>query len=65
MQGVSTARSFKIIYMLLTWRRFIGQFDVNDITALYTGITTMKSAQSKKGRSFKQNTIRDNVAILK
>ena len=64
-RDISTGRSNKLIYTLMTWRRFIGPYDCNDITALYSGITAIKSAQSKKGRAFKQNTISDLVAILK
>jgi len=63
--GISVGRSNKLVFTLLGWRRFIGEFSENTIADLYAGIPALKNAASCRGKPFKQNTISDYVAILK
>jgi integrase/recombinase XerD len=64
-KNISNGRANKLIYTLLSWRRFIGPFEDNQITDIYTGIAALKEGQSQRGRAFKQNTLSDHVAVLK
>jgi integrase len=63
--NISIGRVNKITSTLLTWRRFIGPFPENTMADLYTGIESLKTATSSRGRPFKRNTIIDFIAILK
>lgn len=63
--GISVGRANKLVFTLLGWRRFIGEFSENTIADLYAGVPALKSGMNLRGRPFKQNTISDYVAILK
>ena len=63
--GIGITRCNKITFTLLSWRRFLPPFDELDIAAVYSGIEALRSANSQRGRPFKQNTIADHVIILK
>ena len=58
-------RANKLVFTLLGWRRFVGEFSENTIADLYAGVPALKSGLNHRGRPFKQNTISDYVAILK
>ncbi len=63
--GISVGRANKLVFTLLGWRRFIGEFSENTIADLYAGVPALRSGLNLRGRPFKQNTISDYVAILK
>ncbi len=63
--NVTLGRINKIVFCLVTWRRFIGPFSENTMADLYEGIACVKNGTSARGRPFKQNTIGDLVAVLK
>lgn len=63
--NISTGRTNKIVFTLISWRRFIGPFAGNTIGDIYAAIPQLKTAMSKRGKPFKQNTISDFIAILK
>lgn len=63
--NITIARTNKLVYILVGWRRFIGEFEKNTITDLYAGIATLKTAKSERDRPFKQNTISDFVSIIR
>lgn len=64
-RNLSRKRANKLTYTLVGWRRFIGQFDKNDMAAIYAGIAALKNGWSIRGRPFKQNTISDHILIIK
>ena len=63
-KGISTGRANKIIFTLITWRRFLGPFRTNCITDLYQGINNLKEVRIN-GRPYKQNTLRDFMNFIK
>ena len=63
--GISIGRNNMVTFTLISWRRFLPPFSELTMGALYTGIETLKHADSSRGRPFKQNTISDHVIILK
>jgi len=63
--GISPRRADKLVYTLLGWRRFVPPFDTLNLTAVYNGVETIKHAEHRHNRPFKQNTLFDHVAILK
>ncbi len=63
---ISEGRAHKITFCLVGWRRFITVPYTELTTAeLYKGITAMKNGKSDRGRPFKQNTVHDNIILLK
>jgi site-specific recombinase XerD len=64
-RDICLKRAHKLVYTLVGWRRFIGPFRENDITALYAGIAALKNGKSSKGRPFSANSIRDHLLTLK
>lgn len=63
-QGIGIGRSNKIIFTLLSWRKFIGAFRANTITDLYQGINALKNVRIR-GKPYKQNTQRDFLNFIK
>ena len=63
--GISITRCNKITCTLISWRRFIPPFQDLTIGSIYSGIESLRSGYSIRGRPFKQNTIADHVVILK
>ncbi|OPX67175.1 MAG: putative tyrosine recombinase XerC-like protein [Methanoregulaceae archaeon PtaB.Bin056] len=63
--GISNRRTDKLAFTLLGWRRFLPPFHELTIGRVYSGIESLKQAESPRGRPYKQNTIVDHVAILK
>ncbi|MBP2145464.1 site-specific recombinase XerD [Methanofollis sp. W23] len=63
--NISAARTNKLVYTLVGWRRFIGPYLENHMADIYEGISILKTAKSARGKQFKQNTIADHVIILK
>ena len=63
--NISPARVNKIIFHLVGWRKFIGPFRENTIVNIYQGIDSIKSANTKHGQPYKQNTLSDYTVILK
>jgi len=62
--GIGVGRANKIIFTLVTWRKFIGQFRMNTMGDLYRGIEDLREARHE-GIPYKQNTRRDFMLILK
>ena len=63
--GITVGRTNKIVFTLVSLRRFIGPFAENTIQDLHSGIIQLRAAPSSKGKPFKANTIADHIAILK
>jgi len=63
-RGISVGRANKIIFTVVSWRRFIGEYRQNSIHDLYAGITRLNDARIK-GRPYKQNSRRDFLNFLK
>jgi integrase/recombinase XerD len=63
-RGISLGRTNKIIFTVVGWRRFIGEYQQNSIHDIYAGITRLNDARIK-GRPYKQNTRRDFLNFLK
>jgi site-specific recombinase XerD len=63
---LSPARVLKVIYTLVTWRRFLPT-EYRDLTlaTVYEGIAAHKSGKSVKGTPFEANTLHDHIRILK
>ncbi len=64
-RDISLKRAHKLTYTLVGWRRFIGPYRENDITALYAGIAALKNGKSLKDRPFSANSIRDHLLTIK
>lgn len=64
-QNIGLARTNKIIYALITWRRFICPFSEMKIFDIYRAISDLKNAKSSRDRPYKVNTIHDYVMFLK
>jgi len=62
--NIQNPRAFKIMSVLVNWRRFIGPFDQNTADTIYQGIAKRKSTLND-GRPIKQNTLRDYITFLK
>ncbi len=62
--NIQNARAFKIMSVLVNWRRFIGPFDQNTADTIYQGIAKRKTTLNR-GRPIKQNTLRDYITFLK
>lgn len=63
---ISPARKYKIVYILVGWRRFIGPFRENEIADLFTSVERLRAARKDDGEpEFKKNTIADYVRFLK
>jgi len=64
LNNVGKSRHFKIISILVNWRRYIGPYQTNTLDDLFLGITRLKSAEVW-GHLLKKNTLRDYVMFLK
>jgi len=64
-RDIGLKRANKLTYTLVGWRRFIGPFLKNDITAVYLGIAALKNGNSIKDKPFSANSIRDHILTLK
>ncbi len=64
-KDIGIKRAQKIVFNLVTWRRFIGPFLDNDLLALYRGIEAMKNGTTLKGTPFSSQTKHDLVTIIK
>ena len=62
--NIQAARAFKIMSVLVNWRRFIGPFDQNTAEDIYQGIGKRKTTLFND-RPIKQNTLRDYITFLK
>jgi len=63
--GVSVGRVKKLAFTLVNWRRFLPPFRDLSMGRIYNGIESLKLADNRRGKKYKQNTIVDHVAILK
>ena len=64
-KNISLARTNKLVFTLVGWRRFIKPFRDLTTADLYGGVAELKSGTSDRGVVFAQNTQRDFVTILK
>ena len=62
--NIQEPRAFKIMSVLVNWRRFIGPFELNTADDIYQGIAKRKSTLYR-GKPIKQNTLRDYITFLK
>jgi site-specific recombinase XerD len=62
--NIQNPRAFKIMSVLVNWRRFIGPFEENTADTIYQGISKRK-ATLFKGRPIRQNSLRDYITFLK
>jgi integrase/recombinase XerD len=64
-KNISLARTNKLVFTLVGWRRFIPPFKKITVGSLYEGLAALKSGKSERGVPFAQNTQRDFVTIIK
>jgi site-specific recombinase XerD len=60
---ISVGRVNKIIYHLVDWRRYIGEFRKNTLADLHKGVIGLQGAKLK-GKSYKRNTLHDKIEFL-
>ncbi|MGA2917952.1 MAG: tyrosine-type recombinase/integrase [Methanoregula sp.] len=60
---ISVGRVNKIIYHLVDWRRYIGEFRKNTLADLHKGVIGLQDAKLK-GRPYKRNTLHDKIEFL-
>jgi len=63
-RGISLGRANKIIYTLLSWRHFIGEYRGDSLQDIYRGISRLNDARIGT-KPYKQNTRRDFITFLK
>jgi integrase len=63
--NISIARYNKIVFLLMGWRNYIGEFSKNDIGDLAAGITILQTAVSTRGIVFSPETVADYIRLLK
>jgi len=63
--GICAGRNNMVTFTLISWRRFLPPFSELTMGSIYTGIETLKHANSSRGRPFKQNTLADHMIVLK
>ncbi len=63
--GIGIRRVDKLTFTLIGWRRFLPPFSSLSMGTVYSGIESIKHANSLMGRPYKPNTISDHVVILK
>lgn len=64
-QGITESRKNKIVYLLVSWRRYMPPYRDFTIAQISKAISTIKTATNQRGRPFKQNTIHDHIILLK
>jgi len=64
-RGSTESRKNKIVYLLVSWRRYIPPYRDCTIAQVFKVISTIKAATNQRGRPFKQNTIHDHIILLK
>jgi len=68
-KDLSQGRVNKIMFTLLSWRRFVKPFKHNIITDIYKGIDTLKNGHNRKKDDefypFSKNFVYDSVTIIK
>ncbi len=62
-QGTTESRKNKIIYLLVSWRRYLPPYRDCTIARVFKAISTIKTATGQCGRSFKQNTIHGHIIL--
>jgi site-specific recombinase XerD len=63
---LSIARVLKVIYTLISWRRFLpAEFRDLAMASVYEGIAAIKTGKNTRGTPFEANTIHDHIRILK
>jgi len=63
---LSIARVIKVMYALISWRRFLRvELPLLTLPDIYDGITRIKTGISSRGTPYKQNTLHDQIRILK
>jgi len=60
---ISDGRVNKIIYHLVDWRRYIGEFRKNTLADLHKGVIGLQEAKLN-GRPYKRNTLHDKIEFL-
>ena len=65
LSGITVLRMAKIVYTLISWRRFIKPFNEVDFADLTMGLSKLQSADSARGEKFSQETIADFIRIFK
>jgi site-specific recombinase XerD len=63
--NITVGRINKLTFHLIKWRRFLNAYRTNAIEDIYAGITRLKNATRRDGRSYSANTLRDDISALK
>jgi integrase/recombinase XerD len=63
--GIGISRGNKLIFSLVSWRRYIGPFADNSTAELYKAFIDIDEAKSLRGKPYKKNTLVDLKKILK
>jgi site-specific recombinase XerC len=62
---VSTARCRKIVYILTSWRRCLGEFRTRNIDDVAAAVVELTTCDNKCGRPFSDSCIYDHIRVLK
>jgi site-specific recombinase XerD len=65
LQNISKGRVNKIVFTLVSWRKFIDPYAANSIADIYQGLEDLKAYHTERCTPYTQNTIRDFIVILK
>ena len=63
--GISAVRCYKIVSILISWRRFIGDYRTNTLDDIAAGIVAISAAKTHGGKPYSGNTLYDHIRILK
>jgi hypothetical protein len=61
--NISLARINKLVFTLVGWMWFIGPVYQLTIQEVYSGVSTLKTAESERGTPFRHNILSDFVMI--
>ncbi len=65
LSNISTARCRKIVYILTSWRRYIGEYRKNTLDDLAAGVVKLTGSPNCNGKPYSDNCIYDFIRILK
>ena len=63
--SISAGRIFKLLSILVSWRKFIPPYRTNTLNDLYLGIAEIKMAKRSNGQPYARDTQNDYVKLLR
>jgi integrase len=65
LKGISLGRRNKLIFSLVFWRKFLPDYRETTFANLTHAISNVRVAKNQKGEKYKQNTLHDNIVLIK